>query len=56
MSPEEMVEAVREVFRKFDWELDDRQYALEKIERIVTEPSIDEKQLAILDKWAVFPE
>ncbi len=29
--------AVRDVLSNFDWERDDRQYALEEIDRIVTE-------------------
>ena len=32
---ERMVADVRAVLADFDWECDDRQYALEKIERIV---------------------
>jgi hypothetical protein len=31
------LDAVRAVLSAFDWERDDRQYALEQIERIVTE-------------------
>jgi len=38
----ERLAAIREVFRQFDWERDDRQYALEKIERIVTTDGEDE--------------
>jgi hypothetical protein len=37
MNAEEKIEAIRELFRHFDWEQDDRQYALEQIERIVDE-------------------
>jgi hypothetical protein len=37
MSPEEMVEAIREIFRNFEWGSDDAQYALGKIEGIVEE-------------------
>ncbi len=33
--------AVRDVLSAFDWERDDRQYALEEIERIVTAQTQD---------------
>jgi len=31
----EKVQAIKEIFKRFDWEYDDRQYALEHIERII---------------------
>ena len=34
---EQMISEIRALLAEFDWESDDRQYALEAIERIVTE-------------------
>jgi hypothetical protein len=34
MSAEERLERIRAVLAAFDWELDDRQYALEEIDRL----------------------
>lgn len=38
MNDAEKIAAIRELFSRFNWETDDRQYALEEIERIVGEP------------------
>lgn len=34
----ERITAIRQVLADFDWEFDDRQYALEKIDRLANEP------------------
>lgn len=42
--PARVVEEIRAILAAFDWEQDDRQYALEAIERIVTDQDQDQDQ------------
>ncbi len=46
LTPDQAIGKINDIFNEFDWELDDRQYALEKIERVIDDVmAVDDPRL-----------